>query len=93
MAATFPDIAAHVLPKSNCLLPHGFCASRKVPRTISLTVTDKATPAASNAPYFKSLTRSLNKSFPMGENPWAQFILAPTALQLAIETLPLRFFP
>ena len=27
----------------------------------------------------------------MGENPWAQFILAPTAVQLAIHALPLRF--
>jgi len=29
----------------------------------------------------------------MGENPWAQFILAPTTIQLAIHALPLRFLP
>ena len=29
----------------------------------------------------------------MGENPWAQFILAPTAVQLAIHAVPLRFLP
>ena len=29
----------------------------------------------------------------MGENPWAQFILAPTAVQLAIQALRLRFLP
>lgn len=29
----------------------------------------------------------------MGENPWAQFRLGPTAVQLAIQALPLRFVP
>jgi len=29
----------------------------------------------------------------MGENPWAQFIRAPTTVQLAIHALPLRFLP
>jgi len=56
-------------------------------------VTARATPAASYALYFESLTRSLNKSFPVGENAGAQFILALTAVQLAIHALPLRFLP
>jgi len=56
-------------------------------------VTYKATPAASYAPYFESLTRTLNQSFTVVDNPWAQFILTPTAVQLAIHTLPLRFLP
>ena len=47
----------------------------------------------SYAPNLESLTRSLNQSFPVDENPWAQFILAPTAVQLAIHALPLRFLP
>jgi len=65
IAATFPDIAAHVLRESNCLLPLGFSATVNYRGAISLTVTAKATPAASYAPYFDSLTRALNKSFPV----------------------------
>jgi len=86
-----PDIAARVLRESNCLLPLGFSASVNIRGPISLTVTDKATPAASYAPYVESLTRTLNQSFPVGKNQWAPFILAPTAAQLAIHALPLRF--
>jgi len=50
-------------------------------------------PAAFYAPYFESLTRSLIQSFPVVENPWAQLILAPTAVQLSIHALPLCFLP
>jgi len=91
MAATFPDIAARVLCKSNCLLPLGFSATVNPRGSISLTVTGKATPAASYAPYFDSLTRALNQSFPVGDNPWCTLVLAPTAVQLAIHGLPVRF--
>jgi len=56
-------------------------------------VTDKATPTTSYAPYFDSLTRALNQSFPVGENPWCTLVLAPTAVQIAIHGLPLRFHP
>jgi len=93
IAATFPDIAAHILHESNCLPSLSFSASVNIRGAISLTVTDKATPAAPYTPYFDSLTRALNQSFPVGENPWALFILAPTTVLLAIHTLPLRFLP
>jgi len=93
IAATFPDIAARVLHKSNCLLPLGFTATVNPRGSVTLTVTDKATPAASYAPYFDSLTRALNQSFPVGENPWCTLVLAPTAVQLAIHGLPLPFLP
>jgi len=93
IAATFPDIAAHVLRESNCLLPLGFSATVNQRGAISLTVTAKATPAASYTPYFDSLTRALNQSFPVGENPWCTPVLTPTAVQLAIHGLPLRFLP
>jgi len=93
IAATFPDIAARVLRESNCLLPLGFSATVNPRGSVSLTVTDKATPAASYAPYFDSLTRALNQSFPVGENPWCTLVLAPTAVRLAIHGLPLRFLP
>jgi len=93
IAATFPDIAARILRKSNCLLPLGFSATVNPRGSVSLTVTDKATPAASYAPYFDSLTRALNQSFPVGENPWCTLVLAPTAVQLAIHGLLLHFLP
>jgi len=93
IAATFPDIAARVLRESTCLLPLGFSTTVNPRGSISLTVTHKATPAASYAPYFDSLTRALNQSFPVGENPWCTLVLAPTAVQLAIHGLPLRFLP
>jgi len=93
IAATFPDIAARVLRESNCLPPLGFTATVNPRGSVSLTVTDKATPAASYSPYFDSLTRALNQSFPVGENPWCTLVLAPTAVQLAIHGLPLRFLP
>ena len=64
-------MAACVLHESNCLLTLGFSASVNIRRAISLTVTDKATQAVAYAPYSDSLTRTLNQSFPGGENPWA----------------------
>jgi len=93
IAATFPDIAARVLCESNSLLPLGFSATVNPRGSVSLTVNDKATPAASYALHFDSLTRALNQSFPVGENPWCTLVLAPTAVQLAIHSLRLRFLP
>jgi len=60
---------------------------------MSLTVTDRATSAASYAPYFDSLTRARNQSFTVGQNPWSTLVHAPTAVQLAIHGLPQRFLP
>jgi len=93
IAATFPDIAPCVLRESNCLLLLGFSATVNPRGAIPLTVTDKTTPAASYSPYLVSLTRALNQSFPVCENPWCTLVLAPTAVQLAIHGLPLRFLP
>ena len=47
ITATFPDIAARVLRDSNCLLRLGFSATVNPRGAISLTVTNRATPAAS----------------------------------------------
>jgi len=91
IAATFPDIAARVLRESNCLLLLGFSATVNPRGPISLTITDKANPAASYAAYFVTRTKALNQSFPVGTNPWCTLVLAPTAVQLAIPGLPLRF--
>ena len=93
IAATVPDIAARLLRESNCLLPIGFSTTVNPRGSVSLTVTDKAPPAASYAPYFDSLTRALNQSFPVGENPGCTLVHAPTAVQLAIHGLPQRFLP
>ena len=93
IAATLPDIAARVLRESNCLRPMGFSATVNPRGSISLMVTDKATPAPSYALYFISITRALNQSVPVGDNPWGTLVLAPTALQLEIHGLPLRFLP
>jgi len=86
-------MASRVLWESNCLLLLDLSASVNACGEISLTVTDKATPAASYAPYFESLTRALNQSFSVGENPGALFILAHTAVQPAIHALSLWFLP
>jgi len=93
ITATFPDITARVLRESNCLLPLGFSATVNPRGSVSLTITDKATPAASYAPYFDSLTRALNQSFPVGENPWCTLVLALIAIQLAIHGLPQHSLP
>jgi len=73
--------------------PFGFSATVNPRGSVSLTVSDKGTPAASYAPSCNSLTRALNQSFPVGENPWCTLVLAPTAVHLAIHGLPLRFLP
>jgi len=91
IAATFPDIAAHLLRQSNCLLPLGLSATVNPRGSVSLTVTSKATPAASYASYLASLTKAPHQSFPVGNNPWCTLVLAPTAVQLAIQGLPLCF--
>ena len=54
---------------------------------------DSSVPAASYAPYFEALTTKLNQSFPVGENPWLPFRLAPTSIQLAIHSLPVNYMP
>jgi len=69
IAATFHERATQVLRESNCLFPLSFSPSVHIRGAPSLTVTDKATLAASYTPYFDSLTRTLNQSFPVGENP------------------------
>ena len=93
IAATFPDIAARLLRESNSLFPMGFSATVNPRGSVSLPVTDKATPAALYAPYLASLTMALNQSFPVGNNLSCTLVLTPTAVQLAIHGLPLRFLP
>ena len=93
IAATFPDIAARVLRDANCILPLAVTTKVNDRGSVTLLVSDPATPAAAFAPYFDALSSQLNKSFPVGESPWLPFRLAPNEAQLAIHSLPLAFLP
>jgi len=93
IAATLPDIAAGVLRDANCLLPLAVTTKVNDHRSVTLLVTDPATPAAAFAPYFEALSAQLNKSFPVGESPWLPFRLAPNEAQLAIHSLHIAFLP
>jgi len=93
IAATFPDICARVLRDANCILPLAVTTKVNDRGSVTLLVTDPATPAAAFAPYFDALSSQLNKSFPVGDSPWLPFRLAPNETQLAIHSLPLAFLP
>jgi len=93
IAATFPDIAARVLRDANCILPLAVTTKVNDRGSVTLLVSDPATPAAAFAPYFDALSTLLNKSFPVGESPWLPFRLAPNEAQLAIHSLPIAFLP
>ena len=93
IAATFPDIAARVLRDANCALPLAVTTKVNYGGSVTLLVTDPATPAAAFPPYFDDLSSQLNKSFPVGESPWLPFRLAPNKAQLAIHSLPIAFLP
>ena len=90
---TLPDIVVSSLTESNCLLPKVFFAKVNDRGAVSLTVTDPHTPASSYAPYFDALTHRLNQFFPTRSNPWLTFTLAPTAVQLAIHSVPCDVLP
>jgi len=93
IAATFPDIAARVLRDANCVLPLAVTTKVNDRGSVTLLVTNPATPAAAFAPWVDALSNQLNKSFPVGESPWLPFRLAPNEAQLAIHALPIAFLP
>jgi len=93
IAATFPDIAARVFRDANCILPVAVTTKVNDRGSVTLLVTDPATPAAAFVPYFDDLSSQLNKSFPVGQAPWLPFRLAPYEAQLAIHSLPIAFLP
>ena len=93
IAATFPDIAARVLRDANCILPLAGTTKVNDRGSVTLLVTDPATPAPAFAPYFDALSSQLNKSFQVGDSPWLPFRLAPNEAQLAIHSLPIAFLP
>jgi len=93
IAGFFPDIAATTLSESNWRLLNGFIVKVNNQGADSLTGTNPDTPAESYAPYVDALTRRLNQSFPIGDNPWLTFTQVPTAIQLAIDSIPTHILP
>ena len=89
----FPNLVAITLTQSNCLLPKGYIAKVNDRGAVSLTRSDPHTPATSYAPYFDGITRLLNRSFTTGSSPWLAFTLAPTAIQLAVHSVPTDILP
>jgi len=76
----------------------GSSRSQSPPRSttggsVTLLVTDPATPAGASAPYVNALSGQLNKSFPVGVTAWLPFPLAPNESQRAIHSLPIAFLP
>ena len=88
-----PDIAASVLREANSRLPLSFKSFVNSKGAVTLSIVDTSVPAASYAPFFEALTSHLNQSFPVADNPWQTFRLAPTDLHFAIHGLPLDAMP
>ena len=89
----WPDLAVSVLREANSGLPVSFKVFVNDNGAVSLTVIDTSVPAASYSPFFDALTHKLNQSFPVSDNPWMPFRLAPTDLQFAIHGLPIKAHP
>ena len=89
----WPDLAASVLREANSGLPVSFKVFVNDNGAVSLTVIDTSVPAASYSPFFDALTQKLNQSFPVGDNPWMPFWLAPSDIQFAIYGLPIKAHP
>jgi len=92
MTATLPDIMAAVLKEANCSLPLSLTAS--VNRNGAVTVTaNPYTPSSAYLPFFDTMTKKLNQSFPVGDNPFQVFREAPTSVELLIHNVPLSILP
>jgi len=92
MTATLPDIMAAVLKEANCSLPLSLTASVNRNGAVTLTA-NPYTPPSAYSPFFDAMTKKLNQSFPVGDNPFQVFREAPTSLELLIHNLPLSILP
>ena len=88
-----PGIAASVLREVNSQLPVSFKSFVNSKGAVTLSIVDTSVPAAFYPPFFEALTSRLNQSFPVANNPWQTFRLAPTDLQFAIHGLSLDAMP
>jgi len=48
---------------------------------------------AAYSPFFDAMTKKLNQSFPVGDNPFQVFREAPTSVKLLMHNLPLSILP
>jgi len=92
MTATLPDIMAAVLKEANCSLPLSLTASVNRNGAVPLTA-NPYTPSSAYSPFFDAMTKKLNQSFPVGDNPFQVFREAPTSVDLLIHNLPLSILP
>jgi len=92
MTATLPDTMATVLKEANCALPLAFTAAVNKNGAVTMT-SNPYTPASLYSPFFDAMTKKLNQSFPVGENPFQTFRPAPTHVELLIHSVPLFALP
>jgi len=92
MTATLPDIMAAMLKEANISLPLSLTASVNRNGAVTLTA-NPYTPSSSYSPFFDAMTKKLNQSFPVGDNPFQVFREAPTSVELLIHNLPLSILP
>jgi len=92
MTATLPDIMAAVFKEANCSLPLSLSASVNRNGAVTLTA-NPYTPSYAYSPFCDAMTKKLNQSLPVGDNPFQVFREAPTSVELLIHNLPLSIFP
>ena len=90
---TFSDLVASTLTEPNCLLPKGFIDKVIDRGAVALTGTNRYTPPDSYAQYFYTITHHLNQSYATRFSPWLPFYLAPTAIYLAVDSVPTEILP
>jgi len=92
MTATLPDMMAVVLKEANCSLPLSLTASVNCNGAVTLTA-NPYTPSSAYSPFFDAMTKQLNQSFPVGDNPFQVFTEAPMRVELLIHNLPFSLLP
>ena len=83
---------AALLKEANCSLPLSLTASVNRNGAVTLTA-NPYTPSSTYSPFFNAMTKKLNQSFPVGDNPFQVFREAPTSVELLIHNLPLSILP
>jgi len=83
---------AAVLKEANCSLPLSLTPSVNRNGAVTLTA-NPYTPSSAYSPFFDAMTKKLNQSFPVGDNPFQVFREAPTSVELLIHNLPLSILP